>query len=232
MPPEWASQQSLEAFKHSPEYDIYFKGISEHGQPASEEVVFPGMGMGMARNSTHYRPSITKIYFPHPITEEHKSAVRNFSGIYTPSIVRTCHFGSREKSTTSVEQRREAQAKKFKGYYSNTSQGWKLQFENVEGVEMDVLIWVYWWFNAETEQKGKRCRGRQFHRPRRENLSNFEVWQQKMREVGAVSSVEEHWECQYICQTWEKMQAEAQARLPRSHNAQPLTFDQVFGPAQ
>ena len=97
---------------------------------------------------------------------------------------------------------------------------------------MDVLIWVYWWFNAETEEKGKRCRDRQFHRPPRENLSNFEVWQQKMREVGAVSSVEEHWECQYICGNWEKMQAEAQARPARSHNAQPLTFDQVFGLAQ
>lgn len=174
MPLEWDSKQSIEAFKSAPEYSIYLKGFSEHGEPVVQEVVF--QGMGMARNSTNYRPSITKIYFPHPITEVQKAAANSVRGIYIPSIVHTCHFGSREDSTTSMEQRREIRAKKFKGYYSSTSRVWKLQSEIVEEVERNVLVWVYWWFSAETEEKGKRGRDAQFHRPPGENMSNFEIW--------------------------------------------------------
>lgn len=230
LPLEWDSREALDDFKQSSEYEIYLKGISELGDPVSCDVVFPGLGV--ARNSQEYRPSITKIYFPHPVTQEKRDVASHVSSIFTPAIVHACHFGSSDESTSSIEERSEKRAKRFKGYHSGTSKGWKMQSEVVGGVEMDVLVWVYWWFSAETEEMGKKGRDAQFHRPPGENMSNFQIWEQKMRDVGAVDLVEEHWECSFICPTWEKIQAETKASLARNVNAKPLTFDQVFGSMQ
>jgi len=100
-----------------------------------------------------------------------------------------------------------------------------------EGVEMEVFIWVYNWFNAEMEEKGKNgVDGQSARYPHeRRGLSNHKLWTALMIDCGAVSFVEEHWENCHIWMTWEKSQREAKEYAAQMVNARPLTFDEVFG---
>ncbi|KAE9367242.1 hypothetical protein N431DRAFT_472245 [Stipitochalara longipes BDJ] len=231
---DWTSRHLLEDFKNSPEYDIYFKWLSELGLPKYHEVYFPN---GVVRDNK-YRPSITKIYFPAPVTDQQKEAIERIYGIYTPNIVRSCRFGMGEEAAgrtqEEIEKDRIARASRYRGYYSGFSKGWKLELEERNGVKMEVLIWVYNWFDDEKEQKGKNSAdGQSIRFPNvGRGLNNDEVWKAQMIDCGAVEFVEEHWENHYIWETWEKSQREAKARLAQRVNALPLTFNEVFGAAE
>jgi len=87
-----------------------------------------------------YRPSITKIYFPTPVSQDQKEAIQKIYGIYTPTIVRACRFGMAEDEVVRTEEEMErdriARASRFRGYYSGFSKGWMLGNKERGGVEV------------------------------------------------------------------------------------------------
>jgi hypothetical protein len=182
-----------------------------------------------------YRPSITKIYFPAPVSQEQKETIQKIYGIYTPTIVRACRFGMAEDETPRTQEEMEkdriARVSRFRGYYSGFSKGWMLGNEERGGVEMEVLVWIYNWFDEEKEEMGKNGASRQSGRSlyAGKGLSNHEVWKAQMRDCGAVEFVEEHWENHYVRETWERFQRESEARVAQLANSRPLAFDEIFG---
>jgi hypothetical protein len=50
-----------------------------------------------------------------------------------------------------------ARASRFRGYYSGYSKGWMLGHEERDGVEMEVLVWIYNWFDEEKEEMGRKA---------------------------------------------------------------------------
>ena len=216
---DWKSRQYLDDFQNSPGYSTYADGLAALGQCSSVEVAFPSRVVRIQPS----RPTITKVYFPNPVTTEQREAVAKNTGIH---IMGGFSTNSRERT---AEGKLVRKYKHDRGWLSlPPSRGWKLGLEKKEDLDMEVCVWIHYWTSPEKESDGKSSLAPNIPYKKGNNMSHLGCWQQQMREAGAVDFEEEHWECHSVPKTSEAMSAGIAANLEMGAAALRQSFSEVY----
>jgi len=208
---DWESRHLFDEFRSSSAYATFAEGISAAALnvPVFYEVVFPFRQPRTDRDRT----SINKVYFPAPVTHAKMDSVLKIGGIRGINL-------STITSVIIVDGKRTVKRDpRWPGHIRTPAQGgWKLESETEAGMEMQVSIWIHYWTSPEKEDDGKNTE----YEPRTPGIRNptyLERWEQQMRDAGAISFSEEHWQSNPIYKPTIMEEAAKRARRAKEQSA-------------
>ncbi|OMP82714.1 hypothetical protein BK809_0000903 [Diplodia seriata] len=170
----WASREALEAFKESPGYDRYWKGISAFSKP--EETELEGRCHPVHYLTGARYPSLLRVPFPHPVDPEKHEKILRLNGFIN------------DNRMLPMPWRRQHQP-----WQGAPSLVWALSPQMRNGKLMDMAFWFHSWSSPEEEEKYKTTPGKNYSDGFGEVLPR-ERLDRKLREFGASEWQEEHFQ--------------------------------------
>ncbi|RFU32841.1 hypothetical protein B7463_g3503, partial [Scytalidium lignicola] len=132
--------------------------------------------------------TIHRVYFPAPVKPAIMESVKRMRGIHSACL--SSHAKRIIVDGKSIVKRDPG----WPGWVTSAPMvGWKLETEKINGVEMQVAIWIHYWTSSEKEDDGKSTQTEP-RMPGIVNPTRLEDWENRIRDAGAVSWSEEHWE--------------------------------------